>query len=354
VRDADLRHLVETRVNRPQAIAEAAARRRPVAADPDGHGKLMIIAADHPARGALRAGDRPMAMADRADLLERMSLALSRPGVDGVLGTADIIEDLLLLGALDDKVVVGSMNRGGLAGTAFEMDDRFTAYDATSMAACGTSIPVPGCPPARMPSSTARPSRPDIPTRSRLSGSPRPLTQLQRLEAEDQAHQWRDNGIDRGVQHGGGGGLQLAGRDAAARNSRRHRASRRGASGLAKRERCMKSPPPLPREPLALLSIVIPARNEEGCIAATVAHRKADAPAGSYTAQLFAGGVDRIAKKIGEEATEVVIAAKNGDRAELIWETADLLYHTLVLLAERGIALDEVGGELSRRAEAKG
>src|SRR4051794_29904743 len=75
-----------------------------------------------------------MAMADRIDLLERMSLALSRPGVDGVLGTADIIEDLLLLGALDDKVVIGSMNRGGLAGTAFELDDRFTGYDAATIA----------------------------------------------------------------------------------------------------------------------------------------------------------------------------------------------------------------------------
>ena len=74
---------------------------------------------------------------------------------------------------------------------------------------------------------------------------------------------------------------------------------------------------------------------------------------GSYTAKLFAGGVDRIGKKIGEEATEVVIAAKNDDRSELIWETADLLYHTLVLLAEREIALDEVGAELTRRATPK-
>ena len=55
-------------------------------------------------------------MADRAELLDRLSVALSRPGVDGVLGTADIIEDLLLLGALEGKVVIGSMNRGGLAG----------------------------------------------------------------------------------------------------------------------------------------------------------------------------------------------------------------------------------------------
>ena len=97
----------------------------------------MMIAADHPARGALRAGDDPLAMADRADLLDRLVLALSRPGVNGVLGTPDILEDLLLLGALDGKVVVGSMNRGGLAGTAFEIDDRFTAYDAASIAAAG-------------------------------------------------------------------------------------------------------------------------------------------------------------------------------------------------------------------------
>ena len=137
MRDADLRHLVETRVHRPQAIAEAAARRRPAVTDPGGHGKLMIIAADHPARGALRAGDQPFAMGHRADLLDRLCLALSRPGVNGVLGTPDILEDLLLLGALEEKVVIGSMNRGGLAGTTFEIDDRFTAYDAASIAAAG-------------------------------------------------------------------------------------------------------------------------------------------------------------------------------------------------------------------------
>jgi hypothetical protein len=76
-------------------------------------------------------------MADRADLLDRLVLALSRPGVNGVLGTPDVLEDLLLLGALDRKVVVGSMNRGGLAGTVFELDDRFTAYDAGAIAAAG-------------------------------------------------------------------------------------------------------------------------------------------------------------------------------------------------------------------------
>jgi len=86
-------------------------------------------------------------------------------------------------------------------------------------------------------------------------------------------------------------------------------------------------------------------------LARTIVERKLHPVANSYTAKLFAGGVDRIAKKIGEEATEVVIAAKNADRGELVWETSDLLYHALVLLAERGVSLDEVGAELSRRAK---
>jgi phosphoribosyl-AMP cyclohydrolase / phosphoribosyl-ATP pyrophosphohydrolase len=85
-------------------------------------------------------------------------------------------------------------------------------------------------------------------------------------------------------------------------------------------------------------------------LAQTIASRKKTAPEGSYTAKLFAGGVDRIGKKIGEEATEVVIASKNADRGELVWETSDLLYHVLVLLAERGVTLDEIGDELARRA----
>jgi 5-deoxy-glucuronate isomerase len=127
--------LLDTRVRRPQAIAEAAAsRRRPPSLLGD-HGKLMVIAADHPARGVLRAGERGAAMADRRQLLERLVLALSRPGVNGVLGTADVLEDLLLLGALENKVVFGSMNRGGLASSVFELDDRFTGYDAATVAA---------------------------------------------------------------------------------------------------------------------------------------------------------------------------------------------------------------------------
>jgi DhnA family fructose-bisphosphate aldolase class Ia len=132
-----LRDILEVRTQRPDTIAEMARQRRRRASLLGGDDQLFIIAADHPARGALRVGDRPMAMADRAELLERLCAALARPGVDGVLGTADLVEDLLLLGALDEKVVIGSMNRGGLAGTVFEIDDRFTGYDAASIAQMG-------------------------------------------------------------------------------------------------------------------------------------------------------------------------------------------------------------------------
>ncbi|MEV6548149.1 deoxyribose-phosphate aldolase [Streptomyces sp. NPDC051597] len=128
--------LARVRARSPEAVAEAAARRarRPLVR---GSGRLLIIAADHPARGALAVGDDAFAMADRSVLLGRLCLALSRPGVDGVLASADILEDLLLLGALEDKVVMGSMNRGGLAGSAFELDDRFTGHRAQDLARLG-------------------------------------------------------------------------------------------------------------------------------------------------------------------------------------------------------------------------
>jgi phosphoribosyl-ATP pyrophosphohydrolase/phosphoribosyl-AMP cyclohydrolase len=83
----------------------------------------------------------------------------------------------------------------------------------------------------------------------------------------------------------------------------------------------------------------------------TIASRRGASPESSYTAKLLQGGVDAIVQKIGEEATEVVIAAKNGSRDELRWEAADLVYHLLVLLEERGVDLDEVGEELLRRAK---
>jgi DhnA family fructose-bisphosphate aldolase class Ia len=108
--------------------------RRPFVPD---DGRLMIVAADHPARGALSARGRADAMASRPELLDRLRTALSRPGVDGVLGTADILEDLLLMGALENKVVVTSMNRGGLQGATFELDDRLTGYDVAGTVESG-------------------------------------------------------------------------------------------------------------------------------------------------------------------------------------------------------------------------
>jgi DhnA family fructose-bisphosphate aldolase class Ia len=104
-----------------------AARRKREVLGPDG--KLMIIACDHPARGALSAAGRATAMASRTDLLDRLVTALTRPGVDGLLATADIAEDLLMLGVLEEKLVFASINRGGLQGAVFEMDDRNTGYD---------------------------------------------------------------------------------------------------------------------------------------------------------------------------------------------------------------------------------
>jgi hypothetical protein len=132
-----LAEVIKTRALRPQRVAEAAARRARAPSVVGPSGRLVIVAADHPARGSLRAGRRTLAMADRAELLERLCVALGRPGVGGVLGTADILEDLLLLGALEGKVVIGSMNRGGLAGAVFEMDDRFTGYDAAAIERAG-------------------------------------------------------------------------------------------------------------------------------------------------------------------------------------------------------------------------
>lgn len=82
----------------------------------------------------------------------------------------------------------------------------------------------------------------------------------------------------------------------------------------------------------------------------TIAERQAAAdPGSSYTARLLAGGVDRVAKKVGEEAAEVIIAAKNGDRAEMAYETADLWFHTYVLLALQGMRDDDVWDELRGR-----
>ena len=128
--------IVEIRTHEPERIAQTLAD-RPRGTLPEGDGKLLVIACDHPARGALGAGPDAMAMASREDVLARCVEALARPGVNGFLGTADLVEDLALLGALDGKLVYGSMNRGGLAGSCFEMNDRMTGYDAAGVVASG-------------------------------------------------------------------------------------------------------------------------------------------------------------------------------------------------------------------------
>ena len=128
--------LNEIRTREPGRINEgwSARARRPLVGD---DGRLLIVAADHPARGALGVRSDTMAMASRGDLLQRLATAISRPGVDGVLGTPDILDDLLLMGALEGKLAIGSMNRGGLQGASFEFDDRFTGYTASSIAERG-------------------------------------------------------------------------------------------------------------------------------------------------------------------------------------------------------------------------
>ena len=82
---------------------------------------------------------------------------------------------------------------------------------------------------------------------------------------------------------------------------------------------------------------------------ATLQDRKANPSPSSYTTSLLEAGEDEIVKKIGEEAVEVIIAAKGQGDERVVEETADLLYHTLVLLVSRGLSLDDIRAELTRR-----
>lgn len=84
-------------------------------------------------------------------------------------------------------------------------------------------------------------------------------------------------------------------------------------------------------------------------LAAVLESRKGADPGSSYVARLYVEGLDAILKKIGEEATETVIAAKQGDPGRIVYETADLWFHTLVLLAQQGLGPDDVLRELERR-----
>jgi DhnA family fructose-bisphosphate aldolase class Ia len=132
----DLAGLRELRARHPDALAARLRdrSRRPLLAR---DGRLLVIAADHVARGVFSAGSQPDVMADREELLARLAVALSRPGVDGVLGAADILEDLAALGLLEGRLAIGAVNRGGLAGATFEIDDRTTAYDVDGLVRAG-------------------------------------------------------------------------------------------------------------------------------------------------------------------------------------------------------------------------
>ena len=89
-------------------------------------------------------------------------------------------------------------------------------------------------------------------------------------------------------------------------------------------------------------------------LARTLEERKGADPAGSYVAGLYGRGLDAILKKIGEEAAETIIAAKGGDRGQVVHEPADLWFHTLVMLAHQGIAVEDVLKELGRRFGTSG
>jgi phosphoribosyl-ATP pyrophosphohydrolase len=86
----------------------------------------------------------------------------------------------------------------------------------------------------------------------------------------------------------------------------------------------------------------------------TLEERKSAAPDSSYVARLYAKGEDAILKKIGEEATETVMAAKDGQNEKIIYEVADLWFHTLILLASRGLSAQDVLNELARREGVSG
>lgn len=128
--------LIEARVRQPQALQRALAgrARRSI---PGVDGRLMLLAADHTARGMLGVGSDPLAIADRFTLLDRLVRGLAVDGVDGVMASADILEELAYLGVLEGRLAIGTMNRGGIIGAKWELDDRLTAYDTEHVASMG-------------------------------------------------------------------------------------------------------------------------------------------------------------------------------------------------------------------------
>lgn len=138
--------ITDVRVKQP-GFADGEADRRARRGVPAPDGKLVILAADHPGRASLKIQDDPVAMADRHELLARILRVLSHPGIDGVMSTPDIVEDLLILAGLirerggpsplDERLLIGCMNRGGLPGSVWEMDDRFTGFTTRRMLVLG-------------------------------------------------------------------------------------------------------------------------------------------------------------------------------------------------------------------------
>lgn len=134
------REITNIRVSRSGEISAAAvSRKRRKVYLPDG--KMNIVAADHPARGSVGVGSEPMAMAGRHDLLSRLVATLRSEWVDGVLASMDLLEELLVLNELmraegspflDEKLLITSLNRGGLPGAVWELDDPITGTDADS------------------------------------------------------------------------------------------------------------------------------------------------------------------------------------------------------------------------------
>ena len=134
--------ITKVRAEQPDlVVAEAEARERRPTLTLDG--KLTILAADHLARMVTNLGDNPVGMGDRQQYLGRVLRVMTTPGIDGVMGTTDILEDLLIInhlvkeaggpGFLDGRLMIGCMNRSGLAGSAWEMDDRMSSWTAESL-----------------------------------------------------------------------------------------------------------------------------------------------------------------------------------------------------------------------------
>lgn len=136
--------IVETRIADPEyafRIASERTRRERIAPG----GRLCIIAADHPARRVTKVGNKPIQMADRRDYLARIIRILQCENVDGLMATMDILEDLLVIGGflrerggpslVDDKLLIASLNRGGLAGSCWELDDPITGPPPETCAA---------------------------------------------------------------------------------------------------------------------------------------------------------------------------------------------------------------------------